>query len=118
MQSRWMLLLYALIILSAILRYQERERENMTPAQQEAKQAQEVKDEENRNILSERCKIIRICKKFSESRQNCATAGNYNLCLNIKLGNDYNLTNWVCTPDGKPKLEEANIPSRLDCLLN
>ena len=34
------------------------------------------------------CFAARVCKKYSEARLDCATAGNFKTCLRIKMGDD------------------------------
>ena len=51
------------------------------------------------------CDLKPICLDYAKARQNCATAGNYKMCMEIKLGNDrYWQTKENCTDTGELEL--------------
>jgi hypothetical protein len=72
------------------------------------------------------CKYAHICTKYASSRQDCATAGNLEKCIEIKMGGDVHFVAY-CTDDGEVKSEvKSNLlkdvtdftwPSRQACLL-
>jgi hypothetical protein len=78
--------------------------------------AQEKKAIEERNKLI--CHLYSVCKKFSASRQECAVAGSYSRCMEIKMGGDNDLIG-LCTSDGDVNVSyypPSVQPSRAECL--
>ena len=59
-----------------------------------------------------------ICTKYRDVRQQCAIAGDFNNCVNVKMGSEptYRL---ICTNDGEliSSVEKADMPSEIECLL-
>src|SRR5262249_37204494 len=51
---------------------------------QERDRARQQKEELNLAL----CRQAAACKKYSEARLECATAGNFKTCLRIKMGED------------------------------
>ena len=45
------------------------------------------------------CMYEVICEKYGKVRQECATAGNFNTCIEVKMGNQSGLL-YYCTNDG------------------
>jgi hypothetical protein len=64
------------------------------------------------------CQLMAVCKKYSETRLECATAGSLKTCLQIKMGKDYDLSD-NCLNDSSGKLEytPTNMPSAFQCFL-
>jgi hypothetical protein len=61
------------------------------------------------------CHLKAICKTFATARQECATAGNFNTCMNIKMGeSDYALIG-SCTDDGAIAFPPDEMPRALEC---
>lgn len=67
--------------------------------------------------LTRSCALRTMCPKYSEARQQCAVAGNYDRCMSIKLGGDSIIAQWSCTTSGEPVPLAADMPSFLECLL-
>src|ERR1700730_279546 len=63
-----------------------------TPAEQAARRELEIRlaKERRDNIEFRRflCQAASACKRYSEARLECATAGNFKTCLRIKMGDD------------------------------
>jgi len=65
--------------------------------------------------IKELCRTKDLCTRYAMSRQECATAGNFDLCLNVKMGDDVaNISG--CTNQGKLKSEPPDMPGWLTCL--
>jgi hypothetical protein len=66
----------------------------------------------------ELCKLRAICVSYSRARQDCATAGDFNNCINVKMGYDFSQVN-NCTNDGDIlySLYSPQMPSKLQCQL-
>jgi hypothetical protein len=56
------------------------------------------------------CQKAAVCKQYDAARLECATAANFNMCLNIKLGGEFDPT---CVPGFEPSL---GTPNRIECL--
>jgi hypothetical protein len=65
--------------------------------------------------LRDLCTIRSICSKYASARQECATAGNFDQCMKIKMGDDA----WKvgsCTSDGNYRNAPPDMPGRVRCL--
>jgi hypothetical protein len=60
------------------------------------------------------CRLRSLCSKFGDARQACATAGNYKMCINIKMGADA-VDSYECTDDGAVSGQPNDMPTALDC---
>jgi hypothetical protein len=63
------------------------------------------------------CEQAAACKKYSEARLECATAGNFRTCLRIKMG-DYASYNGTCSGyvEGAPAVPlPPETPNTVDC---
>ena len=70
----------------------------------------------NDELTSRLCHTNSVCLKFSDARLSCATAGNFNNCVSVKMGDsDYALTGQ-CNNDGSMKFDKDLVPSELQCL--
>ena len=60
-----------------------------------------------------------LCRDYYGARQDCATAGNFDLCL-VKMGvAKQRAAATVCTDDGQPRgADPSTLPSLFDCALN
>ncbi len=66
-----------------------------TPAELAAQRERDARNEQIRQAEKQReqrkqflCLEAKACKKYSEARLECATAGNFKTCLRIKMGED------------------------------
>jgi hypothetical protein len=80
-------------------------------AEQDA--AQEATDERNAPL----CKQQSICQKYGVTRQECATAGNFDLCVSVKMGDDDFNEISSCNNDGSVSDPPDNSPSYLQCAI-
>jgi hypothetical protein len=59
-----------------------------------------------------------VCTKYKDTRQECAVAGDFNNCINVKMGGEpmYRLS---CAGDGElaSAADKADMPSEIECLL-
>ena len=62
------------------------------------------------------CRLKTVCKTYATVRQDCATAGNFNNCINVKMGDDDAAMTGSCSNDGKPLYPQAKVPDNLECL--
>jgi hypothetical protein len=70
------------------------DRWNETPDQTQAREAATARAESKRTAERERnrllCKVKSTCAEYGEARQACATAGNFQNCIRVKMGDaDY-----------------------------
>jgi hypothetical protein len=56
------------------------------------------------------CQRAAICKQYDTARLECATAADFNMCLQIKLGGELDPT---CVPGFPPPL---GTPNHIECL--
>jgi hypothetical protein len=55
-----------------------------------------------------------LCGNYSQSAQDCATAGSYENCMTVKLGGDaYGVSRAMCNTDGTLSTSEFNRLSQL-----
>jgi hypothetical protein len=65
------------------------------------------------------CRLKTVCEKYSRKRYECATAGNYNLCMTIELkANDFEEGKIFCSDEGLIKGSEEGTPNYLECLFS
>jgi hypothetical protein len=64
------------------------------------------------------CHIKDVCSLYSSTRQECATAGSFKNCLEVKMGAERFNEIDMCTEDGKISWPSSTPPTSLDCLLN
>jgi hypothetical protein len=91
-----------------------------TTAQYQARlAAEQVEQQRKATALELRkgyCSLRSICSKYAQVRQACATAGNYNNCVSIKMDADQ----WrvgSCSNDGDVVVlgPKDDMPSGLEC---
>jgi hypothetical protein len=61
------------------------------------------------------CHLKSVCAKFGAVREACATAGDYKLCVNIKMGSDAE-DMIACGNDGTVLAGFGKMPNPLRCL--
>jgi hypothetical protein len=97
----------------------------LTPGQQQllqearaaeaAKQAEEAaKSAEEGAYKNELCHWAAACKKYGTFRLDCAVAGDFNTCIQIKMGRDARLVS-VCTDDGRLSSPPKDMPTLSEC---
>jgi len=70
---------------------------------------------------TEHCPQMLLCRDYFGVRQDCATAGNFDLCLEVKMGGakKRDAAATACTEDGQPRgVEPRTLPSLFECALN
>ncbi|WP_156771681.1 hypothetical protein [Labrys sp. WJW] len=111
---------------SYITHYGETPEQVAAQARQAAVDAQAAKDRQSaRNALHqlEKAKLDRLCPAelacaaFSSARQECATAGDFQNCLSVKLGDDSKYAPY-CTNDGNlnPASVSEELPNYARCV--
>jgi hypothetical protein len=80
-------------------------------AEQEA--AQKATSEQDRYL----CHLESVCENYSTVRQDCATAGNFDNCVKVKMGDDDVPLIDSCTNDGKLAYPPEKMPSSLLCFI-
>ena len=64
------------------------------------------------------CLYKRVCRKYASSRQDCAVAGDFQNCLQIRMGGEMRFVS-ECTNDGGIKnLNTDSMPSMLECIMS
>jgi hypothetical protein len=61
------------------------------------------------------CRLLSLCSKFGDARQACATAGNYKMCIDIKMGADA-MDRYPCKNDGAVFDQPNDMPTAFECL--
>lgn len=75
--------------------------------------------EEHNQQIRGLCRLKDICAQFSKVRQECATAGSFNNCISVKMGDERYGDVGSCTNNGNiGSVAPENVPSRLECLTN
>jgi hypothetical protein len=89
----------------------------------QARQEREARNEATRKQRIERerflCLEAKACKKYSEARLECATAGNFKTCLRIKMGEDSSYSDRCSGYDiGAPAVSlPPDTPNEIQCFL-
>jgi hypothetical protein len=64
------------------------------------------------------CRLAAVCKKYTATRLECATAGNLKTCLQIKMGRDYDFTSGCSdNGDGTLSFQPPHMPGAIQCFL-
>jgi hypothetical protein len=80
-------------------------------AQQTAEQA--TKRKQDRAL----CRVKSICEEYAHVRQECATAGNFQTCVRVKMGDENFEEVGSCTNDGHIAYLPAE-PGAVDCFFS
>jgi hypothetical protein len=89
-------------------------------ADRERMATKEKKREQEYQTKRYLCRVAAVCKKYSEVRLECATAGNFKTCLRIKMGNDAEF-GGVCSgyDEGGPALPlPPEAPNTVECFFH
>jgi hypothetical protein len=70
--------------------------------------------ESRRNLCAAKAR----CSAYGEARQTCATAGDFENCLQIKMGNEYSSARSQCVSNGKLNPTVASTPTAFDCAIS
>lgn len=85
-------------------------------ASQERARTQELETQRQTEANRRLCRVATICTDYSKARQACATAGQYGLCMQIKLGDTLGVANVSCLSDGGIRgVSSDEIPNRAVC---
>lgn len=69
-----------------------------------------------REQTKELCATKSLCEKYGQARQDCAVAGDFRNCLQVKMGDKDYYQTYLCTNDGKVSgVVESDMPSALSC---
>jgi hypothetical protein len=60
------------------------------------------------------CELRAVCEKYGATRLECATAGNFNTCLTVKMGKNYSNV-WACDDEGKLISPPKKMPFAIMC---
>jgi hypothetical protein len=97
-----------------------------TPEELQARQAMAEETARKDRLAAERtrlafertrslCRYQAACKKYAEARQECAPAGNFTLCVNVKVEDKGTELASVCNNDGTLKSAPTDMPNRIQC---
>jgi hypothetical protein len=93
-------------------RQEAAQRTSQIRAAEEAKSAAEAAAEgAHKNEL---CHYLMACRKYGTARQECAVAGDFNSCIQIKMGKGV-ASRYSCTNDGKPSSQPTDMPGLVEC---
>jgi hypothetical protein len=84
------------------------------PGQRTHQQAELAEESERRHRI---CAIRLICTNYGRTRQACATAGNFDRCMDIKLGNQSD-ARGLCSDDGTMAYPPADMPTVAQCAVS
>jgi hypothetical protein len=73
----------------------------------------EAKAEEKRAL----CRLKSICKQYGQVRQECATAGSFQTCVRVKMGDENADMIESCTSDGHIAYTPSE-PGAVDCFFS
>ena len=63
------------------------------------------------------CHLKAACTKYGDSRQGCATAGNFDNCMTVKMGDvDLSMVKASCSNDGALIDPPVDLPNDVACL--
>lgn len=74
----------------------------------------DTEDRENQR-RRDLCHIKDVCSAFASARQECAVAGDFNRCLDIKLGHDLPFVSY-CSADGELVNTPSDLPNSIQCI--
>ena len=93
----------------------EAERQRVEAARRAEEQTRETERIERTKVL---CKLGSICSRYGAVRQECATAGNFNNCVRVKMGDADSSQIDNCTQDGKlAYVSPDGTPNLVECFL-
>jgi hypothetical protein len=91
-----------------------------SPEQQEAmardRARQRTIAEEAAKLRPGRCHYRFVCRKYASARQDCAAAGNFTLCVDVKMGDRDAASISMCDNDGGVRYASDDWPNRFQCL--
>ena len=91
-----------------------------TAPQIEAKKNEIVVTEQDRRMSAQRtelCHAQSVCKTFRFIRQECAISGNFNKCVEVKMGVNDMVYTHMCTDDGGINVSFApDMPNQIECI--
>jgi hypothetical protein len=82
------LLLIPLLMFGLLVWYAMTESPNQAAVEHQRLVREEQIDTQKTQLREQLCLEAEACKKYSEARLDCATAGNFKTCLRIKMGED------------------------------
>jgi hypothetical protein len=97
--------------------------EQLRARQKQEGAMQDARRQADENRAAERirtrglCKAKAGCTRYAEARQACATAGNFDTCMNIKTEN-YSTARYDCTNDGKLTSAPGDLPNEVECIFS
>ena len=63
------------------------------------------------------CRLEPVCEKYGKVRQDCATAGSFDNCIKVKMGDDDVGLIDACTNDGNVLYPSEHMPDGLRCFV-
>lgn len=69
----------------------------------------------NAEVRRRLCHLKSMCFEYASARQACATAGNFDNCIMVKMGDDYFSSKDLCLFDGKPSSNLNEMPNEFQC---
>lgn len=91
------------------------EHEQRAATAQREKQAAKARQETARATRDRSlCRLKSTCQRYASVRQECATAGNFATCIDVKLGDDASLIS-ACRNDGGLVYPPSDLPDAVSC---
>ena len=113
--SAWKAITAPVLTPEQVMAQQEQER-HADAQREQFDQQQAVRASAASKYKQQMCHMKDVCIKNGETRQQCATAGSYRTCLQIKMGDDASLVG-LCTNDGAIAGASDTIPNAVECVL-
>lgn len=91
---------------------EERQKEALAEALEKSRKAEAA--EQERQFI-DHCRLQKVCEKYSQVRQDCAVAGDFDKCVEVRMGDEsYRIAQ--CGQDGRIIYEEKpTIAERAEC---
>lgn len=88
----------------------------LTPEQLAKRQQSEQVATLQRQRREKLCHAAAVCPRYAKTRQECATAGSFRTCIDVRMGKDAAIIG-MCTDEGELRSEPEDMPDALSCFL-
>ena len=103
---------FAIGALLAFVSFSDKEALEARVRQEEARKAQQRTEAAASHALQKAfCETVNVCKKYGTVRQDCAVAGNFKNCVQVKMNLSYATLETDCNDDGTLRWQPANVPT-------
>ena len=103
---------YIFLGVDSVLHPQTAQQQQAAVAAEQFAATAQLEDANQKKYL---CRLTSICSRFATVRQECATAGSFNTCVRVKLGDEDADLTGSCTNDGKLAFTPDKSPNGIEC---